>query len=474
MIKVNDNSQHTCSFKDEGYTYPSVFCMHWGLIHSGPANNMKIYSITTLKLILTLGILAVTLCATFMTNASPAQSVTSSANKANKANKVIKVIKAIDLAGRSITISKPAQRIILGESRYLSALSILDTHNPIERVVGMLADLKVVDYGSYLQLQHKFPLIDDIPLVGHTSADSFSIEKTLTLNADLAIFGVEGHGPSARHSTLINQLQQAGVTVVFVDFRRDPLVNTIKSIALLGKLLGKESRASEFIAFYQQQMQRVIDPLSKLMANQAQAKSELKLQSKMDPKPKLEPKPKPNVFLHSRVGLQGLCCETMVKGMMADFVERAGGVNVASSMIPGSAGVLNFEYLLSFQPDIYIATAIGSTQPYSDGSQRPHYIALGAGVDKTFARQSFRHALDTMGMNHLTAVQQHKAYAIWHHFYNTPLNVVAVQVFAKWLYPEQFTSLLPRQTLETLFEQFQSVPLNGVYWTTLSPQARQK
>ena len=447
--------------------------MHWGLIHSGPANNMKIYSNTALKLILTLGILAVTLCATFMTNASPAQSVTSSAIKANKANKVIK---AIDLAGRSITLPKPAQRIILGESRYLSALSILDTHNPIERVVGMLADLKVVDYGSYEQLQYKFPLIDDIPLVGHTSADSFSIEKTLTLNADLAIFGVEGHGPSARHSTLINQLQQAGVTVVFVDFRHDPLVNTIKSIALLGKLLGKESRASEFIAFYQQQMQRVIDPLSKLMASQVQAKLKLKPKTKLksEPKPKPKPKPKPNVFLHSRVGLQGLCCETMVKGMMADFIERAGGVNVASNMIPGSAGVLNFEYLLSFQPDIYIATAIGSTQPYSDGSQRPHYISLGAGVDETFAQQSFRDALDKMGMNHLTAVQQHKAYAIWHHFYNTPLNVVAVQVFAKWLYPEQFISLAPRQTLESLFEQFQSVPLNGVYWISLSPQASQK
>ena len=414
---------------------------------------MKIYSITTLKLIRTLGILAVTLCGTFLTHASPTQSVTSSANKA---------IKVTDLAGRSITLSKPAQRIILGESRYLFALSILDTHNPIERVVGMLADLKVVDYGSYKQLHHKFPLIDDIPLVGHTSADSFSIEKTLTLNADLAIFGVQGHGPSAKHSTLIKQLQQAGVTVVFVDFRRNPLVNTAKSIALLGQLLGKESRASEFIAFYQQQMQRVIQPLSVLMANQDQAKS------------KLKPKPKPNVFLHSRVGLQGLCCETMVKGMMADFVERAGGVNVASSMIPGSAGILNFEYLLSFQPDIYIATAIGSTQPYSDGAKRPHYIALGAGVDEEFAQQSFRHALDTMGMKHLTAVQQHKAYAIWHHFYNTPLNVVAVQVFAKWLYPEQFNSLVPRQTLETLFEQFQSVPLNGVYWTSLSPQARQK
>lgn len=432
--------------------------MHWGLFYLGPANNMKIYSDTRVKLILTLGILIMPLCATFMTNASQTDNVTNAS------------IKVIDLAGRSITLTKPAQRIILGESRYLFALSIFDTHNPIERVVGMLADLKMVDYGSYEQLHQKFPLIDDIPLVGHTSADSFSIEKTLTLNAELAIFGVEGHGPSAKHSTLIKQLQQAGVTVVFVDFRRNPMVNTVKSIALLGQLLGKVSRANEFIAFYQQQMQRVIHPLSELMENQVQVKSGSMLRSKI----KLEPKSKPNVFLHSRVGLQGLCCETMVKGMMADFVERAGGVNVASSMLPGSAGVLNFEYLLSFQPDIYIATAIGSTQPYSDESQRPHYIALGAGVNETFAQQSFRHALDTMGMNHLTAVQQHKAYAIWHHFYNTPLNVVAVQVFAKWLYPEQFTSLEPRQTLESLFEQFQSVPLNGVYWTSLSPQASQK
>jgi hypothetical protein len=46
--------------------------------------------------------------------------------------------------------------------------------------------------------------------------------------------------------------------------------------------------------------------------------------------------------------------------------------------------------------------------------------------------------------------------------------VVAVQAFAKWLYPETFSSLDPHATMAELFERFQPVPLNGTYWVSLS------
>lgn len=355
-----------------------------------------------------------------------------------------------DLAGRSVSFAKVPQRIILGESRYLFALSILDQANPIERVVGMLADLKRIDYGSYQQYRQKFPQIDEIALVGHTSADSFSVEQVLSLNADLAIFGVEGHGPSARHAQLIEQLQGAGVAVVFVDFRNDPLVNAVKSIELLGRVLGRESRARAYTDYYRQQLQRVTDRLA-AMPTEAQ----------------------PSVFLHSRVGLQDLCCETMVRGMMASFLKQVQAHNVAEPLVPGNAGILNLEYLLTRQPEIYIATAVGaSNQNITDPEDRPPYIMLGAGVEERDARATFEYALRHSGVSALQAVKTKKAYAIWHHFYNTPLNVVAVQVFAKWLYPQQFVDLQPRKTLQTLFDRFQSVPLNGTYW--LEPEAEQQ
>ncbi|MGH1542252.1 MAG: ABC transporter substrate-binding protein [Arenicella sp.] len=363
-------------------------------------------------------------------------------------------IHVVDLAGRNLHFKTVPQRIILGESRYLFALSILDQKDPLRRIVGMVTNLKKIDFGSYRQYRKKFPEIDAIAQVGHTSADSFSVEKALSLNADLAIFGIDGHGPNARHAQLIDQLQSAGVKVVFIDFRNEPVVNAVKSITLLGKVLGREQRAKQYTDFYQDQLQRVSKRLSQLDAQAIELDVEQK---------------RPDVFLHSRVGLQDLCCETMVRGMMATFIDQTNGVNIARERVPGSAGILNLEYLLMNQPEVYIATAIGASSDSTpaDGDNIPPYIILGAGVDEAIAQRSFVRALNASGINELQAVKTQRAYAIWHHFYNTPLNIVAIQVFAKWLYPDEFTDLDPRHTLQVLFDRFQSVPLQGTYWLAL-------
>jgi iron complex transport system substrate-binding protein len=58
-------------------------------------------------------------------------------------------------------------------------------------------------------------------------------------------------------------------------------------------------------------------------------------------------------------------------------------------------------------------------------------------------------------------------HGIWHHFYTSPFNVVAVQAMAKWLHPALFADLDPRATLQMLYQRFQPVPLDGVYWVSL-------
>ena len=179
--------------------------------------------------------------------------------------------------------------------------------------------------------------------------------------------------PTARHAQLIEQLQRAGVAVVFIDFRLKPIVNTPKSIALLGKVLGRKRQAQMYNAFYQQQLQRVHSRIADFTQSAA-----------------------PEVFIHSRVGVQDLCCETMTRGMIAALVDIAQGSNVAVDLVPGNTGVVNLEYLLQRQPDIYIATAIGSTRYQSNEEvNNLPYIILGAGIDQNTARQSFRNAIKT-------------------------------------------------------------------------------
>jgi len=71
------------------------------------------------------------------------------------------------------------------------------------------------------------------------------------------------------------------------------------------------------------------------------------------------------------------------------------------------------------------------------------------------------------GIRHLAAIRNGQTHAIWHGSYNSPFNVVAVQVFARWLYPDVFTDLDPQATLAQLYAEFQPVPLQGTYWISL-------
>ncbi|GAB4058168.1 ABC transporter substrate-binding protein [Uliginosibacterium sediminicola] len=343
-----------------------------------------------------------------------------------------------DLAGRRVNLPDKVERVVLGEGRFMIALAMLEGAALPSRIVGSMDEFSRLDPDGYAQYLKRFPELAQIPRVGQASADSFSLEKTLSLKPQLAIFGLSGHGPSPKDETLLKGLQAAGVPVLFIDFRTDPLVNAPRSMRLLGQALGREREAEAYLHFYETELARVTDGLRGLQR-------------------------KPRVFLESRVGLREECCETMVRGMMGRFLDAAGGDNIARDLIPGEVGQLSAEYLLTHQPDVYIATAIGNRTTTQSGPQR---IQMGAGISAADAQASLMRRLQRMPIAALTAVKTGRAHAVWHHFYDSPLNVVAVQAFAKWLHPERFATLDPNATLRTLYERFQPIPLDGVYWTS--------
>lgn len=340
-----------------------------------------------------------------------------------------------DLAGREISIPKQVDRVLLGEGRFLSPISILEGEQSIDRIVGMQGEFKRLDPADYARFREAFPAVDEIPRVGHLSPSSFSVERALSLAPDVAFFGLEGHGPSPGDRQVIERLEQAGVTVVFIDFRQDPLTNTVPSMRLMGEVLGRQKEAEAFISAYEREMARVDDGLA-------------------------EVETRPDVFLESRVGLREECCETMSNGMLGLLVERAGGNNVATDLLPGSHGLVSLEHLLANQPDIYIGTAIGSKNDQS-GSGR---IVLGTGVSETRAQQSLDVALQRRGISEFEAVKNGRAHAIWHHFYNSPFNVVALQAFAKWFHPETFRDLEPAETFDRMRARFLPYETTGTYW----------
>ncbi|BDH45174.1 iron ABC transporter substrate-binding protein [Salmonella enterica subsp. enterica serovar Choleraesuis] len=338
-----------------------------------------------------------------------------------------------DVVGREVQVPQKVERILLGEGRLFYALALLEGQQPLARIAGWQGDFRRLDTQTYAQYKARFPQIDDIPLIGNTTADSISPEKVLTLQPDIAIFGLSGHGPG-RHSELVGQLEKAGVPVVFVDFRTAPLKNTIPSMQVLGKALHREQQAERFISFYQQQLKKVTD----ITQNIPEAS-------------------KPSVFIELRAASMEECCGSAGKGNMGDFIDLAGGRNIARDLLPGPLGTVNLEKVLAVDPDIYIAS--GAKAPGATPG-----VMLGAAVSYKQAQDSLKSVLERSGIKELSAVKQQRAYGLWHSFYNSPYNILAIQALAGWFYPEKFSGLDPKQTERDMYQQFLAVEPTGTYW----------
>ncbi|MGL4859580.1 MAG: ABC transporter substrate-binding protein [Enterobacteriaceae bacterium] len=342
--------------------------------------------------------------------------------------------KVTDIAGRTVEVPAKVERILLGEGRLFYAVALLEGKEPLKRIVGWQGDMRKLDQQSYDLYRAKFPQMDSIPLIGNTTADSTSAEQALKLNPDVALFSLSGHGPGL-NSELVTQLEKAGIPVVFVDFRLEPMKNTLPSMQLLGKVLHREEVADKFAAFYQKEVdkvKRVVDavPLDK----------------------------RPSVFIELKAGINEECCRTAGNGNMGDFIDFAGGKNIAKNLLPGALGAINLEQVLAVQPDIYIASGNVDIDAKGPG------VKFGVKVSEELARQTLHSVLQRKGISSLNAVQQGKAYGIWHSFYNSPYNLLAIQAVAKWINPEALHDLDPQQTMRELYQQFLVVEPKGTYW----------
>ncbi|KTC43851.1 MAG: ABC transporter substrate-binding protein [Pseudomonas sp.] len=341
-----------------------------------------------------------------------------------------------DLAGRQVQVPDKVEHILLGEGRMIYSLSLLEGKNPFTRLAGWQGDFRGLDVQGYEAYHRAFPDAEKVPLVGGTSAETFSVEKALAVHPDLAIMALSGgHGPSP-DSEAVKQLEAAGVAVIFVDFSDHPLSNTVPSMRLLGQALGREQQAEAFIAFYQQSLARVTEPLARA--------GNLK---------------QPTIFIDMLAGLQD-CCGSPGTGNFGEMIKLAGGHNIADGRIPGPIGTLNVEYILSSDPDVYVATGV-----FAAGQGG---VTLGYSATVQQARDSLRQAAQRPPLNELRAVRQGNVHGLWHIFYDSPEHLVAIQALAKWLHPQLFKDLDPDQTRRELYQRFMPIPASGVFTADLA------
>ncbi|UOA26553.1 ABC transporter substrate-binding protein [Pseudosulfitobacter sp. DSM 107133] len=345
-----------------------------------------------------------------------------------------------DITGRQVAVETPVQRVILGEGRQIFFASVLDTEDPFGRVVGWRDDFMKADLDGYNAYKELFPQIDDIPTFGGMKDGTFDIEQAVSLSPDVIIMNLEAKAAN-EEGGYIEKLAAVGIPLVYVDFRERPMENTAASMEIIGELFGKSERATEFNDFYRTQMARVTDVI--------------------DAQPDLE---RPLVFMERAGGYSEDCCMSFGNENFGKMVELAGGTNLASAFIPGTFGTVNPEQIVASNPDQVVVTG-ANWEMYVPGGD---WIGVGSGADLDMARTKLAHLMERPAFTGSTAKKTGQVHAIWHQFYNSPYQFVAVQQLAKWFHPDLFADLDPDATFRELHERFLPVPYRPGYFVTVN------
>ncbi|KOC88492.1 ABC transporter substrate-binding protein [Winslowiella iniecta] len=343
-----------------------------------------------------------------------------------------------DVSGRKVEIKSEVKRVILGEGRQIYLLAAFDTDAPFKRVVGWRDDLPKADFDTYQIYAKKYPQITSLPTFGGAKDGSFNVEQALTLKPDLVLMNLESKA-AIDEGKLIDKLASLGIPVVFIDFREKPFENAVKSIRIMGQLLNKPERAKEIIDFRQQQIDLVINRLKDYHG------------------------PRPKVMIDRAGGYTDECCMSFGDENFGRMVEVAGGDNIAKNLIPGTFGTMNPEQIINARPDVVVVTGAN----WKNYNTSNGWVGVGPGADLAIASQRLQALMQRSAFKTLPVTAKGNVHAIWHQFYDSPYQFVAIQVLAKWMHPELFEDIDPDVTFRTFHQRFLPVDYQPGYWVTL-------
>ena len=345
-----------------------------------------------------------------------------------------------DLAGRDVELDKAPERVLLGEGRSIFATGILNTEDPLDKVVGIGSDLKknVPDY--YNVLEEKLPKVTELPEVGAISKGDVTVENLVSLDPDLIVLSKDQYDAS-QEAGLTEKMDQAGLKYAVTDFRAKPLENTTKSMEIFGEIFGKEERAEEFNKEWQKTVDLVKERADKV-------------------------KDKPKTFVWRAAGVMD-CCGSWNNSNIAQLVNEAGGENVADGIIPGEVGAVTPEKVLEADPDMVIATGGDWSEKKDDEGNPVGYAAVGYGIGEDEAEASIAKLPSNQpGFENLRAVKEHKLHGMWHQFYNSPFNYLALLQIAKWINPEAYEDMDVDKEWMQAQEKYSPVAGEGTFFST--------
>ena len=342
-------------------------------------------------------------------------------------------ITVTDLAGRTVTIDKPVERVVI-TFNFEEYLAVEGGENPFKKIVGWTRGYwEGRRQWTWEKYKKASPEIEDIPDVGYIYKGTFSAEKVISLEPDIVIMTAYDY---ERARDDISKLEQAGIPVVLIDYHTETLETHTKSTLMLGKVLGKEERAQEIVEFYTEQVNKVY--------------------YRMD---EIEGKPKPKVYIEGGYERWRVYDKTTMFGAIAD---KLGAINIAEE----GTKTISPEQVLTANPDVIIITGAYWTK-YKYPTPRLGYFA-----DAEESRELLKQIIDRPGWDALNATKNHRVYCIHHGSSRHIYDFFVDQYFAKCLYPDEFEDLDPEANWKEFHERFLPVDYSGVWMLSLEEEKR--
>ncbi|WKV52394.1 ABC transporter substrate-binding protein [Dickeya fangzhongdai] len=339
-------------------------------------------------------------------------------------------VKLTDIDGNNVEISHEPQRIVVQDGRDILAIALLDRANPFKRIVAWNNILLKSDKGMFRLLEEKWG--NDIkPILDMKNGDDgqVNLEQILAQKPDLMIVQLRAK-QALKESGVLEKLSALKIPVIFIDTSKDPIVNTPRSIDILGEALNKEKEAMEYVSFYNQHLSALKETIATISYH-------------------------PKVFLEAKAGQDGpeSCCYTHANSGWGKLLDAVSADNIAKKFFKdASYGQANIETVISEKPDVYIAT--GSQWGHSNSIALP----FGYNVSEKDIQSNFSSLQSRTAFEQISAVKNKRFYGVYHQFYNHPYNIVGVEILAKEIYPQQFDKLEPTATYQAIINDFTTIP----------------
>jgi iron complex transport system substrate-binding protein len=336
-----------------------------------------------------------------------------------------------DVVGRKVTADLPAKRVVLGF--YFEDYMAIGGEKAFDHVVGLSREAWVgkVPANWAMHLAQR-PSLAEIPDVGEIDAQTFSVEKVLSLQPDLVVLAEWQYKALGLDA---ERIVNAGIPIAVVDYNAQTVERHVASTHVLGAVTGEEARADEIADFYQGAIKDVADRIAK------------------------SGQPKPKVY--TEFGNKGPSepSFTYGKNMWGAIATAAGGDNIAAPFVEWW-GVINPEQVLAAKPDAIFISG-------RENNSNPTALSMGQGVGSDEAHEKLKAFEGRPGWAELPAIRDGRLYGVYQGASRTLSDFAMVQFIAKQLYPAAFGDVDPVANYLAYYAKYLPVTPQGTFAITV-------